>query len=830
MENQVKELKKIVSLKCQTYFGTTIENASKNQIYRAICMTVRDILTDKRLDFKRKRLEQGAKQVYYMSMEFLLGRSLKNHLYNLKMTDAFEALCKDLGYSIDDMYAIEPDAGLGNGGLGRLAAAYMESLTNLNYVASGFSIRYDYGIFRQKIEDGWQVELPDEWLENGSPRMEDTFEVKFGGYVDETWDNGRLYIEQKDCYTVQAIPYDMNISGYDVPAVNKLRLWSAKAPVDFDMKLFAEGEYVKSLEQKALAESICKVLYPADHHQEGKMLRLKQQYFFVSASIQSILKMHLKDYKTLDTLPDKVAIHINDTHPTLCIPELMRLLLDEYGYTWDKAWNIVKRTVSYTNHTVMAEALEKWPEGLFRQLLPRVYQIVCEINHRFTDELWAFYPNDYGKVDYNSILAGGQVKMANLCLAASHTVNGVSALHSQILKDEVFRDYHKMHPKKFTNVTNGITYRRWLCQSNPLLSDYIEKLIGDGFKSDADKLKDLSKYSGDKAVLDKVLDIKKQNKIRLAKYIKDNNGIDVDPNSIFDVQVKRLHEYKRQLLNALHILDLYYRLKANPDLDIHPRTFIFGAKAAPSYYMAKQIIRLIHSLGNLINDDPDIKGKIKVVYIENYRVTLAEMIMPASDVSEQISIAGKEASGTGNMKFMINGAVTIGTMDGANIEIYENVGKENIFIFGMLASEINELNARGYNPREYYNNNPRIRAVIDGLRGGIAGVNYGEIADALISSDGYKVLADFQSYCDCQDRLDRAYKDKYAWAKMSLLNTANAGFFSSDRSVKEYADRIWKMSPVNYAQKVSPKAEKAATEKTAEKKPKAKTTKAADKK
>lgn len=828
MENQLKELKKTVSLKCQTYFGTTIENASKNQIYNAICMTVRDILTDKRLDFKRKRLEQGAKQVYYMSMEFLLGRSLKNHLYNLKMTDAFDALCKELGYSIEDMYAIEPDAGLGNGGLGRLAAAYMESLTNLNYVASGFSIRYDYGIFKQKIEDGWQVELPDEWLENGSvwlsPRMEDTFEVKFGGYVDEVWDNNRLYIEQKDCYTVQAIPYDMNISGYDVPAVNKLRLWSAKAPVDFDMKLFAEGEYVKSLEQKALAESICKVLYPADHHQEGKMLRLKQQYFFVSASIQSILKMHLKDYKTLDTLPDKVAIHINDTHPTLCIPELMRLLLDEYGYSWDKAWNIVKRTVSYTNHTVMAEALEKWPEGLFRQLLPRIYQIVCEINRRFTDELWAFYPNDYGKVDYNSILSGGQVKMANLCLAASHTVNGVSALHSQILKDEVFRDYYKMHPRKFTNVTNGITYRRWLCQSNPLLSDYIEKLIGDGFKKDADKLKDLTKYADDKAVLDKILDIKKQNKIRLAKYIKEHNGIEVDPNSIFDVQVKRLHEYKRQLLNALHILDLYYRLKANPNLDVHPRTFIFGAKAAPSYYMAKQIIRLIHSLGNLINDDPDINGKIKVVYIENYRVTLAEMIMPASDVSEQISIAGKEASGTGNMKFMINGAVTIGTMDGANIEIYENVGKDNIFIFGMLASEINELNRRGYNPRDYYNNNQRIKAVIDGLRGGIAGVNYGEIADALISSDGYKVLADFQSYCDCQDRLDKAYKDKYAWAKMSLLNTANAGFFSSDRSVKEYADRIWKMSPVSY-EKPAPKSEsKANSEKSVkvEQKPKAK--------
>ncbi|MDE7078581.1 MAG: glycogen/starch/alpha-glucan phosphorylase [Clostridia bacterium] len=830
MENQVKELKKIVALKCQTYFGRTVENASKNQIYRAICMTVRDILTDKRLAFKKKRLEQGTKQVYYMSMEFLLGRSLKNHLYNLKMTDAFEAICKELGYTLEDMYAVEPDAGLGNGGLGRLAAAYMESLTNLNYVASGFSIRYDYGIFKQKIEDGWQVELPDEWLENGdvwlSPRMEDTFEVKFGGYVEERWDNGRLYTEQKDCYTVMAIPYDMNISGYDVPAVNKLRLWTAKAPMDFDMKLFAEGEYVKSLEQKAIAESICKVLYPADHHQEGKMLRLKQQYFFVSASLQSIIKMHLKDYKSLDTLPNKVSIHINDTHPTLCIPELMRLLLDEYGYSWEKAWDIVTRTVSYTNHTVMAEALEKWPEGLFRQLLPRIYQIVCEINRRFTDKLWAFYPNDYRKVEYNAILSNGQVKMANLCLAASHTVNGVSALHSQILKDEVFRDCYQMNPEAFTNVTNGITYRRWLCQSNPLLSKYIQELTGDGFMKNADSLKDLTKYADNEAVLDKVMDIKRANKVRLAEYIKQANGIDVDPDSIFDVQVKRLHEYKRQLLNALHILDLYYRLKQNPDLDINPRTFIFGAKAAPSYYMAKQIIRLIHSLGNLINNDPDIKGKIKVVYLENYRVTLAEMIMPASDVSEQISIAGKEASGTGNMKFMINGAVTIGTMDGANIEIYENVGKDNIFIFGLLADEINELNRRGYNPRDYYESNPRIKAVIDGLRGGIAGVNYGEIADALIQSDTYKVLADFQSYCDAQDRLDKAYSNRRAWAKMSLINTANAGFFSSDRSVKEYADRIWKMKPVKYAESAAAKdktTEKSAT-KTATAKPAAKKT------
>ncbi len=800
-----KRIEEILEMKSQTYFGKPLADASPAQAYRAVCMTVRDILTEKRLDFKRRRKEQKTKQVYYMSMEFLLGRSLKNHLFNLGMTDVFAKAVERYGFKLNDLYAIEPDAGLGNGGLGRLAAAYMESLTNLNYVASGFSIRYDYGIFKQKISDGWQLEMPDEWLNEGdvwlSPRVEDTFEVRFGGSVSQRWENGRLYIDYHDCDTIQAIPYDMNISGYNVDAVNKLRLWTAKAPVDFDMQLFAQGEYVKSLENKALAESITKVLYPADHHTEGKMLRLKQQYFFVSASIQSIFKTHLRDYGTLDSLPDKVAIHINDTHPTLCIPELMRLLLDEYGYSWEKAWDIVTRTISYTNHTVMAEALEKWPENLFRQLLPRIYQIIGEINQRFCNKLWEFYPNDWNKVAYNAILSHNQIKMANLCLAASHTVNGVSELHSEILKNDVFNDYYKMNPGVFTNVTNGITYRRWLCQANPRLAGFITELIGDSFLKDADNLKQLEQFKGKRDVLDKWLEIKRANKVDFANYVKESTGVSINPDSIFDVQVKRLHEYKRQLLNALHILDLYYTIKNNPGIQMNPRTFIFGAKAASSYYMAKQIIRLIYSLGNLINNDPQVNDKIKVIFLENYRVTLAEMIMPASDVSEQISIAGKEASGTGNMKFMINGAVTIGTMDGANIEIHERVGDENIFIFGLLANEIEELCANGYEPTRYYNNNARIKAVIDGLRNGIAGVNFGEIADSLTvggggNADHYKVLADFQSYCDAHDRLDKSYGDKERWGRMSLMNTANAGFFSSDRSVKEYATRIWNLKPV----------------------------------
>ena len=795
-----KEFKgQVVSLLARL-FGVKPEEASKTQLYQATCMCVRDMLTQTRVNFKKRVREQNAKQVYYMSMEFLLGRSLKNNLYNMGITEQVAEAVSELGANLEELYSFEPDAGLGNGGLGRLAAAYMDALTTEGYAASGFSIMYDYGIFKQVIVDGWQLEQPDEWLKMGSvwlsPRPEETYEVRFGGVVDEIWENGKLTVRPRDYTTVLAVPYDMNISGYHTSTVNRIRLWSSKAPVDFDMSMFSRGEYVKAMSAKAMAESISKVLYPADDHLEGKSLRLKQQYFFVSASIQSIIARHLKTNPSLDNLADCVAIHINDTHPTLCIPELMRILLDDYGMSWEKAWDITTGCISYTNHTVMAEALEKWPQDLFQSLLPRIYQIVHEINQRFVGELWGFYPSNWDAVSRNAILADGQIKMANLCLATSHTINGVSALHSDILKHDVFREYYNMHPEKFTNVTNGITHRRWVAQANPELAALVTELIGDKWLTDADKLKDLLPYMGDKRVLDRLETIKRDNKVRLAQYIKSANNIDVDPDSIFDVQVKRLHEYKRQLLNALHILDLYYRIKENPSIDIRPRTFIFGAKAAPAYYMAKQIIRFICALGKLVNDDPDVKGRIKVVFLENYRVTLAEMIMPAAEVSEQISVAGKEASGTGNMKFMINGALTVGTMDGANVEIHEEVGDENIFLFGLLANEVQDLWRAGYNPTHYYQTNQRIKRVIDALRHGIAGVNFSEIADSLTigrggTPDGYMVLADFDSYCKVQEKVDAAYRDRERWNRMSLINIAKAGFFSADRSVKEYADKIW---------------------------------------
>ena len=786
-------------------FGIKPEDATKAQIYKATCMVVRDMLTSTRIDFKKTVRERNAKQVYYMSMEFLLGRSLKNHLFNMGITDVVEKAVGKLGMSMDELYAFEPDAGLGNGGLGRLAAAYMDALTSCDYAASGFSIMYDYGIFKQVIADGWQLEQPDEWLKMGgvwlSPRMEEVYEVKFGGRLEERWEDGKLHVEQKDHSTVLAVPYDMNISGFNTDTVNRLRLWSSKAPVDFDMTLFSRGDYVKAMSEKAMAESISKVLYPADDHIEGKSLRLKQQYFFVSASIQSIIKRHLKTNPTLDNLGDCVAIHINDTHPTLCIPELMRILLDVYGYGWDQAWDIVTKTISYTNHTVMSEALEKWPQDLFKSLLPRVYQIVHEINQRFCGELWNAYPNNWGAVNHNAILGDGQVRMANLCLATSHTINGVSALHSEILKNDVFHDYYRMHPEKFTNVTNGITHRRWVCQANPGLSNMVTDLIGEGWKNDATELQGLLKYMGDKQVLDRLQVIKRENKERLAKYILENNGVTVNPDSIFDVQVKRLHEYKRQLLNALHILDLYFRIKENPNLDIQPRTFIFGAKAASAYYMAKQIIRFICQLGNVINNDPDVKDKIKVVFLENYRVTLAEIIMPAAEVSEQISIAGKEASGTGNMKFMINGALTIGTMDGANVEIHEHVGDENMFLFGLLAHEVEEMWRKGYNPTYYYHSNPTIKRLIDALRAGIGGVFFDEIADSLTigrngTADGFMCLADFESYKNAQQRVNDTYGDREKWNRMSLVNIAKAGFFAGDRAVREYANRIWGLTPI----------------------------------
>ena len=800
-----KELEQLIELKLAKMFGVKKEDASEQIMYRALCLVVKDLLTQERVEFKKKVRKTGTKQIYYMSMEFLLGRSLRNHLYNSGILDVATKAVKEMGFDINRLMEIEPDAGLGNGGLGRLAAAYIDSLTACGYAAGGFSIRYDYGIFKQRIVDGWQMELPDDWLNNGdvwlNPREEDTFEVKFGGTLEENWVDGKLKVEQKNATTIVAVPYDMNVSGYGSDAINTLRLWSARAPMGFDMNLFSRGEYVKSIEAKAMAEAISKVLYPADNHYEGKSLRLKQQYFFVSASIQSILKKHLKYNESLDNLPEKVAIHINDTHPTLCIPELMRILLDDYGYGWDDAWKIITETVSYTNHTVMQEALETWPQDLFKTLLPRIFQIVNEINQRFCAELWKVYPNQWDKIAANAIVSDGVIRMANLCLAASHTINGVSVLHSNILKDTVFADYYKVAPEKFTNVTNGITHRRWVAEANPLLADFITDKIGDGWIKDASQLEKLLPLQNNRNVAEELAKIKRANKVRLAEYIKKANGISVDPDSIFDVQVKRLHEYKRQLLNALHILDLYYRLKDNPNLDIVPRTFIFGAKAASSYYMAKQIIRLICVMADVINNDKDIKGKIKIVFLENYRVSLAEIIMPASEVSEQISIAGKEASGTGNMKFMINGAVTMGTMDGANVEIHERVGDENIFIFGLLADEVAKLYKEGYHPTTYYTSDKRIKRIIDNMRSGIGGVMFGEIADSLTigrgsQADPYMCLADFSSYCDAQERLNAAYLDKNRWGRMSLVNIAKAGFFAADRSVEEYATRIWNLTRV----------------------------------
>ena len=802
----VPELKKLIEDQVSRQQGILAKDATKTQMYEAVCMVVRNILTRERVEFKHKIHEGKYKQVFYMSMEFLPGRSLKNHLFNIGLTDKMTSALKQLGYDLEEIEEIEPDAGLGNGGLGRLASAYMDALTSEGYPACGFSIKYDYGIFQQKIVDGWQVEMPDRWLEKGdvwlAPRPEETFEVHFGGRVEETWTDGKLKVELKNYTPILALAYDMHISGYDTDAVNRIRLWSAKSPMDFDMHLFNQGEYLKASENKALAESISKVLYPADNNVEGKMLRLKQQYFFVSASVQSIIRNHLRYNPSLDNLPDLVAIHINDTHPTLVIPELMRILIDEHGYGWEQAWDIVRNVISYTNHTVMAEALEKWPQNLVEQQLPRIYQLIVEMNRRYCIDLWEAFPNDWDKVSKAAIMAYGEIRMANLCLYASHTINGVSALHSDILKKDVFNDVYKLTPGRFTNVTNGITHRRWLSEANPLLSDYIKELIGDGFIKTAD-LSGLLKYKDDATVMKKLAEIKHQNKERLAKYIYDNNGVQVDTNSIFDVQVKRLHEYKRQLLNALHILDLYCELKENPNMEFTPRTFIFSAKAASSYYIAKLIIRLIYTMGNVINNDPDVRGRIKVVFLENYRVSLAEIIMPASEVSEQISVAGKEASGTGNMKFMINGAVTIGTMDGANVEIFEHVGKDNIFIFGLSSDQVYSMYQGGYEPTQYYRNNYRIRRVIDMLRNGIGGVSFKELADLLTigrggMADPYMVLADFDSYSDAHKRLEKAYNDPMVWNRMSLVNIAQSGFFAADRAVKEYGDRIWHLRPVKF--------------------------------
>lgn len=798
------ELKKLLENELLNNFGCHIGEASHQQMYKTLCTVVRDLLAHERKAFQDDYTAKEQKQVYYMSMEFLVGTSLHNNLFNMGLEDKAASILADAGIDIHELYEMEPDAGLGNGGLGRLASCYMDSMTSLSLPGTGFSIRYEFGIFRQKIVDGWQMEFPDDWLSLGDvwlrPRPDEAYEVRFGGDVAQWYDNDRLCFSHTNYNSVMAVPYDMFISGYNTKAVNQLVLWSAKSPSrsSIDLNYFIRGEHLKALEQNTMAEVISKVLYPADDHIEGKRLRLKQQYLLVSASLQSILNQHIKTYGSLNTLPDKVAIHINDTHPALCVPELMRLLMDEHDYGWDEAWAITEKTLSYTNHTVMSEALERWPEPLFRELLPRIYQIVCEINRRLTASLYDRYPGDVAKVDYMACVANGEVKMANLCLAACHKINGVSKLHSEILKESIFKDFYTITPDRFTNVTNGIAYRRWLCQANPDLTALLKDRIGNGFIKDSRHLEDLLRYADDPATLDELWKVKKKNKERLASYISKVNGINVDPDSLFDVQIKRLHEYKRQLLNALQIIHMYRMIKDNPGIDIPPRTFIFAAKASSGYFMAKQVIRLICAIANTVNSDPVVREKIKVVFLEDYKVSLAEIIIPAAEISEQISIAGKEASGTGNMKLMINGAVTLGTLDGANVEIHEQVGDDNMFLFGLTAPEVEELWKKGYDPLSYVRRNAELSEIMQMLTSGAFGASFDDIAKSLLTgsfgtADAYMTLADFEDYVRAQEKVSETYKNKTAFAGMSLVNIAKAGIFSSDRAVTEYAKNIWYM-------------------------------------
>ncbi len=795
----------LIKGKLSRYFGVTPQEASKEQIYKAVAMCVKDVLLEKRGAFNKKYRAKGGKRVYYLCMEFLLGQSLKNNTYNLSVQDAIDsALKKEFNCSLEELYDIEPDAGLGNGGLGRLAACYMDALATQNYPAMGYSIRYEYGLFKQKIVDGWQMELPDVWLPGGevwlTQRMDKTFKIKFDGHIEEEWTDKGLITHHYDAKEVEAVAYDMMISGKDSEAVSILRLWKAQNIHDFDMKTFSQGDYMRSMQEDNEAELISKVLYPSDNHFEGKSLRLKQQYFLVSAALQDIISDHKRRYGSLDTLPDKAAIHINDTHPALCIPELMRILIDENGYSWDAAWSIVTRTVAYTNHTVMSEALEKWNEDLIARRLPRIYSILKEINQRFCAEMWNKFPGDWDKIDRMSIFSHGQVKMANLSVVASHTVNGVSALHSEIIKNSIFKDFNDVWPEKFTNVTNGIAHRRWLCQSNPELSELLTDCIGDGFVMDASKLSEFKKFENDEEVLKKLNEIKKIKKLQFCEYAKKVQGVVIDPNSLFDVQAKRMHEYKRQLLNALYIISLYNELNENPNLPVQPKTFIFGAKAAPGYYFAKQIIKLIYALSEDIKKNPKVRDKLNVVYMEDYRVSMAEKLMPATEISEQISQAGKEASGTGNMKFMINGALTIGTLDGANVEMQEVCGSDNIFIFGLTASEVDMLWKQGYNSTSFYADNKKLEGVIAALNRGFNGQSFSDIAQYLLTgspvADPYMCLADFGAFCDTHEKVDEVYRDKLLWAKKSLNNIASAGIFASDRSIREYADRIWHLKRI----------------------------------
>ena len=785
-----------ITAKLSHFFGVTPEEANYEQFYKAIAMITRDMLRQGRHEFEQRCEESGSKRVYYLCMEFLMGRSLKNTLYNLNLIPVMEEALKDFGIKLDKLYDCEPDAGLGNGGLGRLAACYLDALATDGYLGMGYSILYEYGIFKQKIIDGWQTELPDDWLPGGRawlvPVPDQAIEVHFDGEIYEKWEQNYHSVNHVNYKTVNAVPYDMYVSGYDSKGVSKLRLWSAES-MSFDMNMFNQGDYAKAIGANNIAHSLTKVLYPNDNHLEGKALRLRQQYFMSAASVGDIVMRHMNVYGTLENLHEKVAIHINDTHPTLAIPELMRILLDDCGYDWDKAWNIITNTFDYTNHTVMAEALETWDVDLMQRILPRIYAIIVEINNRYCAHLMEVTGGDSEKVTRMSIILDNRVKMANLCCAASSSVNGVSKLHSEIIKDSVFHDQYTVNPDAFKNVTNGIAYRRWLLASNQGLTNLLTECIGDGFKKDASKLADFKKFATDKSVLDKLAAVKLANKQAFAKYVYNTTGTKLNCNGIFDVQVKRLHEYKRQQLNAMNIIADYIYLLNNPDADFVPKTYIFASKAAPGYYMAKQIIKMIWCIGEELKKNPKLNEKLAVVFLEDYKVTLSEILMPASEISEQISLAGTEASGTGNMKLMLNGALTMGTYDGANVEIHEAVGNDNIFIFGMSTPEVNQLKAEGYNPEKIYNSHAVIKSVLEKMYKGINGATFEEVANSLRHADRYMCFADFDSYRGTQAKASETYKDKCLWNKMSLINIASAGIFSADRAVTDYARDIWKL-------------------------------------
>ncbi len=787
--------------KLHRHFGRDLQSARKEHIFRAFALTLRDMMSGQRMRTVQKlQRDRSGRELHYLSLEFLLGRSLEKNAFNLGLLDAVKEACGELGVDPNELFETEPDAGLGNGGLGRLAACYLDSMTTLGINATGYSICYHYGIFKQKIMDGQQIELPDPWMDVGdvwlTPNMDNAHSVRFGGRLVERWDSGRMYFDHVDYTEVIAVPMDMTVVGYANGHSNTLRLWDAKSPTGLDMSLFSRGEYMKAIEQNAMAEVIAKILYPEDNHFEGKLLRLRQQYFFVSATVQDIVRSHLERHDDLGNFHLKHVIHINDTHPALVIPELMRVLIDEHDMNWESAWQITTHSVAYTNHTILAEALETWPQNLFEMLLPRIWQILCEINDRYVNMLRQLLRDEY-RVSQMAVIWDGQVRMARLCAMTCHAVNGVSELHSNILRQSVFRDEFSIWPSKFLNVTNGVDHRRWLAQINPRLHSLITDLTGsDSYLTSPDDLSKLEPYAGDKGALERLASIKRKNKEDFADYVHKTQGVLIDPDSIFDVQVKRLHEYKRQLLNLLHIVCLYHRLKEDAGFEMHPRTFIFGAKAASGYYMAKRIIRLVHSVASEINSDPRISRLIKVVFLENYRVSLAERLMPASEISEQISLAGKEASGTSNMKFMMNGAVTIGTMDGANVEISQFVGPENIFIFGLLTEEVEALRREGYNSTLYYQRDPELRRVLDRLSSGFSdGVQYGDITNSLLIGNGgadtYMLLADFADYVNAQRRVDSIYRDKTRFSRMSLCNIAASGSFAADRSVSQYAKYIW---------------------------------------